>query len=99
MSTAQNAGEGTTVLPPKKSRTGLYIGIAIAAIVAIVAAVLVAVNLNSSAAPAPAAGEDTAITEGLGSPEQPVRLGTVGATRSTGRPSRRPRPPKESRSK
>jgi len=80
MSTAQNAGEGATVLPPKKSRTGLYIGIAVAAIVAIVAAVLVFVNLNSNAAPA-AGGSDTgAITEGLGSPDQPVRLGTVGAS-------------------
>jgi len=76
MSTASNPGDGTTVLPPKKSRTGLFIGLAVVVIAAIVAAVLIITNLNAPVAEP----EDGAITEGLGSASQPVRIGTVGAS-------------------
>ena len=76
MSTASNPGDGTTVLPPKKSRTGLFIGLAVVVIAAIVAAVLIITNLNAPAAEP----ENGAITEGLGSASQPVRIGTVGAS-------------------
>jgi len=76
MSTASNPDNGTTVLPPKKSRTGLFIGLAVVVIAAIVAAVLIISNLNAPAAEP----EDGAITEGLGSASQPVRIGTVGAS-------------------
>ena len=78
MSTTPTQGDGTTVLPPKKSRTGLIVGGVIVVIAAIVAAILIAVNLNT---PAPVAEEGgNAITEGLGSVAQPVRIGTVGAS-------------------
>lgn len=68
------------VLPPRKSRTGLIVGIAIAAVVAIVAAVLIFVNLNGAASTPAEDAPEGAISEGLGSPEQPVRIGTVGAS-------------------
>ena len=81
MSTA-SPKSGDTVLPPTKNRRPLIIGVAIAAVVAIVAAVLVIVNLNSTPATGDenTAGSDNAITEGLGSAGQPVRIGTVGAS-------------------
>jgi D-methionine transport system substrate-binding protein len=79
MSTAAPEG-GTPVLPPKKSRTGIIIG-AIAAVVVIVVGILVAVNLTQAKPADAQAGTDSnAITEGLGSPGQPVRIGTVGAS-------------------
>ena len=82
MSTAKNAGEGTTVLPPKKNRTPLIVVGIIAVIAIVVAGILVAVNLSSSntADATDDAAADNAITEGLGSPDQPVRIGTVGAS-------------------
>ena len=67
------------IAPPKKSRTGLIVGGIVVAVAIIVAAVLLIVNLNAPKA-TPAAEDDGAITSGLGSPEQPVRIGTVGAS-------------------
>lgn len=81
MSTASTPEGGTTVLPPRNNRTPLIIGIAIAAVLIIVAAVLLVVNTSSANQPSAASpAADNAITEGLGSAEQPVRIGTVGAS-------------------
>jgi D-methionine transport system substrate-binding protein len=59
----------SVVLPPKKSKTGRNVAIAAAAVVVVVAATLVIVNLNSS---------DSA--SGLGSADEPVKIGVVGAS-------------------
>jgi D-methionine transport system substrate-binding protein len=85
MSNPPSAEAGTTVLPPKKNRRPLIIGVVIVAVIAIVAAILVAVNLAGAKPTAatdtdPDTGTGTGITEGLGSPDQPVRIGTVGAS-------------------
>ena len=76
---SETPASAPVVQPPKKSRTGLVIAGVVVAIVAVVAIVIAVINLNAPAAPAPAEGSN-AITEGLGSPDQPVRIGTVGAS-------------------
>ena len=75
MSATPPADGTTVVLPPKKSRTGLIIG-AIVVVAAIIAAIVIFINVNAPAATPEAEGSN-AITEGLGSPDQPVRIGTV----------------------
>jgi len=75
MSATPPADDTTVVLPPKKSRTGLIIG-AVVVVAAIIAAVVFFINLNAPAATPEAEGSN-AITEGLGSADQPVRIGTV----------------------
>lgn len=70
---------GTTVLPPKKNRRPLFIVLAIA-VVAIIVGVIVAVNLSAANSTEGAPKAEGAITEGLGSKSQPVRIGTVGAS-------------------
>jgi D-methionine transport system substrate-binding protein len=69
----------SVVLPPKRSNTGKIIGIIAAIVVVIVAAVLIVVNLNKPADDV-AAGDSNAITSGLGSPDEPVQIGVVGAS-------------------
>ena len=75
---SQTTPDGNVVLPPKKSKTGLIVGIIAAAIVVIVAAVFIFVNVSRPDA-TPAAGADGEPT-GLGSTEQPVKIGVVGAS-------------------
>jgi len=75
---SQTTPDGNVVLPPKKSKTGLIVGIIAAAIVVIVAAVFIFVNVSRPDA-TPAAGADGEPT-GLGSAEQPVKIGVVGAS-------------------
>jgi D-methionine transport system substrate-binding protein len=72
------------VAPPKRSRT--LIGAIIAAVVVIaVAVVAIVVGTTANRAPAGAGGSGTddksgAITEGKGSPGDPVKIGVVGAS-------------------
>lgn len=83
MSTANTPEAATVVQPPKKNRRPAFIAIAIVAVLAIVAAIIGVVNLTSAnpANEAAVNGTDSAaITEGLGSAAQPVRIGTVGAS-------------------
>jgi D-methionine transport system substrate-binding protein len=75
---SQTTPDGNVVLPPKKSKTGLIVGIIAAAIVVIVAAVFIFVNVSRPGA-TPAAGADGEPT-GLGSTGQPVTIGVVGAS-------------------
>ena len=58
----------SAVLPPKKSKTGRNVAIAAGAVVVVAAATLVIVNLTGSSA------------SGLGSADQPVKIGVVGAS-------------------
>jgi D-methionine transport system substrate-binding protein len=70
--------DDSVVLPPKRRNTGKVVAIIAALVVVIVAAVLVVVNLNRSDE-STAAGSN-AITSGLGSADEPVRIGVVGAS-------------------
>ena len=70
----------SVVLPPKRSNTGKIIGIVAAIVVVIVAAVLIVVNLNKPAASTDAGADSGAITSGLGSADDPVQIGVVGAS-------------------
>jgi D-methionine transport system substrate-binding protein len=70
--------DDSVVLPPKRRNTGKVVAIIAALVVVIVAAVLVVVNLNRSEE-STAAGSN-AITSGLGSADEPVRIGVVGAS-------------------
>lgn len=74
---------GGGVQPPKKNRLPLIVGLALIAVLAIVGGVFVVTNLNAGSGQAGGAGSgdaaSNAITEGLGSPQQPVRIGVVGA--------------------
>jgi len=69
----------SAVLPPKRTSAGKIIGIIAAIVVVIVAAVLIITNLNKPAATSDDANPD-AITSGLGSAEEPVKIGVVGAS-------------------
>jgi D-methionine transport system substrate-binding protein len=61
--------DDSVVLPPKKSKTGRNVAIAAAAVVVVVAATLVIVNVTNN---------DSA--SGLGSADEPVKIGVVGAS-------------------
>lgn len=89
MTTASSGG--APIQPPKKSKTPLIVGIVVAAIAIVVAIVLIVVNLAKPADTGAGTGTDggtdettggetSEITEGLGSADQPVRIGTVGAS-------------------
>jgi len=78
---SQTTSGDNVVLPPKKSKTGLIVGIVAAVIVVVVAAVLIFVNVNRpEATPAAGGGEEGAIESGLGSTSEPVKIGVVGAS-------------------
>jgi len=78
---SQTTSGDNVVLPPKKSKTGLIVGIIAAVIVVVVAAVLIFVNVNRpEATPAAGGGEEGAIESGLGSTSEPVKIGVVGAS-------------------
>lgn len=80
---SQTPSDDQVVLPPKKSKTGLIVGIVAAAIVVIVAAVLIIVNVTGTkATPAAggASGAPDAVASGLGSESEPVKIGVVGAS-------------------
>jgi D-methionine transport system substrate-binding protein len=70
--------DDSVVLPPKRRNTGKVVAIIAAIVVLIVAAVLVVVNLNRPDE-STAAGSN-AIETGLGSADEPVRIGVVGAS-------------------
>lgn len=81
--TSSNDSTGTPVERPQGRKTGLIVGIVLGAIALVVGAVLIIVNVvGATGGSAEAEGETTdgAITEGLGSPSQPVKIGTVGAS-------------------
>jgi len=83
MSTVNTPEAANVVRPPKKNRRPAFIAIGIVAVLAIIAAITGVVNLTSANPANEAAVDGTdsaAITEGLGSAAQPVRIGTVGAS-------------------
>ena len=71
----------TPLVAPPKKRGRLYalIAVAVLVVVAIVIAITVAVG-NSGSSDTTAGAGDNAITSGLGSADQPVKLGVVGAS-------------------
>ena len=72
--------EPTPLIAPPKKRGRLYAIIA-AVVVVIIAAVIAIVALNSNnSSDSASAGSDDAITEGLGSADDPVKIGVVGAS-------------------
>jgi len=77
---SQNNPDASVVLPPKKSKTGLIIGIVAAAVVIIVAAVLIIVNVTAPKATPAAEGDTGTVATGPGSAEDPVTIGVVGAS-------------------
>ena len=71
------------VAPPKKrGRLIALIAIAVVVVVAIVVGITLAVTSGSNSSDDASAGSagDNAITEGKGSPEEPVKIGVVGAS-------------------
>ncbi|HEV7948829.1 MAG TPA: MetQ/NlpA family ABC transporter substrate-binding protein [Glaciihabitans sp.] len=68
----------TVVQPPQRPKTGKIVAIIAAIVVVVVAGVLIFVNVTKQSNTADAA--DGAITSGLGSPDEPVRIGVVGAS-------------------
>jgi D-methionine transport system substrate-binding protein len=72
----------TPLVAPPKKRGRLYalIAIAVVVVVAIIVAISVAVSSGSKPADDTAAAGDNAITEGKGSPGDPVKIGVVGAS-------------------
>ncbi|WP_411698563.1 MetQ/NlpA family ABC transporter substrate-binding protein [Conyzicola sp.] len=73
----------TPLVAPPKKRGRLYalIAIAIVAVIAIVVAISFAVSSGSDSSDAAgSAAGDGAITEGRGSPDEPVKIGVVGAS-------------------
>jgi len=72
----------TPLVAPPKKRGRLYaiIAIAVVVVVAIIVAISVAVSSGSKPADDAAAAGDNAITEGKGSPGDPVKIGVVGAS-------------------
>ncbi|MET0303062.1 MAG: MetQ/NlpA family ABC transporter substrate-binding protein [Microbacteriaceae bacterium] len=73
-STASPNAAPAPVLPPKKSRTGLIVGVVVAVAV-LIAAILVIVNIVR-----PGASDEPGAETGLGSASDPVRLGAVGTS-------------------
>jgi D-methionine transport system substrate-binding protein len=72
----------TPLVAPPKKRGRLYalIAVAVVAVIAIVIAITVAVGSSGSSDGGSSAAGDNAIESGLGSADQPVKLGVVGAS-------------------
>ena len=72
----------TPLIAPPKKRGRLYaiIAAAIVVVIAAVIAIVVLNNNNTSNDAGAAAGDSNAITEGLGSADDPVKIGVVGAS-------------------
>jgi D-methionine transport system substrate-binding protein len=72
--------ESTPLIAPPKKRGRLYAIIAAAIVVVIAAVIAIVVLNNNNSSDDAAAGSDNAITEGLGSADDPVKIGVVGAS-------------------
>lgn len=70
----------TPLVAPPKKRGRLYALVALAVVVVVALVVGISLAVTSGSKPADSAAGDNAITEGKGSPGDPVKIGVVGAS-------------------